>query len=484
MIFINFFHQNSITSNFMDSQFNNIVDYLNHKNGKSLYPVPKNTDINNLLHKQSKITFIGNGVQTICFKTEKNYVIKCCVKQSNSILISKEVFIKTIKHLKELKLPILPILDVFYEDENWLVYSQPMCQVITDVNYKFCYELIKFVQQMFTNNLRISDIYYRNFGIYNNRIVLFDYHNIEDFSSSSNFLITNLYSIFTILGQKVGWNVLKNQIHHWNDIVNDQFGDKRFPSVVVGLLTALHCRDSNQISNSMTQLIDFLHQRLIDQLSHIKTIQINDQGLVVLKSGHRMYDLIFSLIENHNIESVLDMYPLDGGIGIKIAQDFPNLHVALGYQINDKDQLTNYISLFTLNNVSLFPISFNNSRINKEEMYDLVLYHQIISDLDLEIINNLIRRQVKKFFIIDLPVNLNEIKHVPSTFDHNRFCIDNKHSLQQSSKNKTKLRLKNHKVLTFRNYLIEHHYQVNHLFFNHHLGLFTYLCVYTGGSSF
>ena len=185
----------------MDINLKAIIEQINQRNGKTLFDPHKVSNIERILNHLPKLEYVGHGIQSICFKTDKDYVVKCCIKRNNSIIISKALFMSTTQNLLSINMPILPPLDVLYEDETWMVYTQPMCRMIDDISLKFCYHVLKFVRQMVENNVRVSDIYYRNFGIYQNKILLFDYHDIETFESSSNFLITNIYSLFTLLGQ-------------------------------------------------------------------------------------------------------------------------------------------------------------------------------------------------------------------------------------------------------------------------------------------
>lgn len=392
----------------MDINLKAIIEQINQRNGKTLFDPHKVSNIERVLSRLSKLEYLGHGIQSICFKTEKDYVVKCCIKRKNSIITSKNLFMTTTQDLLRVDMPILPLIEVLYEDDVWMVYTQPMCRMIDDISLKFCYHVLKFVQQMVENNIRISDIYYRNFGIYQNKIVLFDYHDIENFDSSSNFLITNIYSLFTLLGQKLGWNVQETVISHWNEIMADCFGANRFPEQFVGLLSAFHNKDKERVLYYLNETMSYLDTHIKQKFTTYDMLRI-DNEMIIIDYPTKPYHIIFDLIQHTNLNSVLDIQSTVTGIGLKLAQDFPNILVTLGCDTSDENTDTrSIISNCLIYNASVKCGNVVEFKPANGDRYDLVLYHTIILDLlqtkkpsDLF---QFVRNQVGKYFILEVPI--------------------------------------------------------------------------------
>lgn len=393
----------------MDNNFKTVVEQINRKNGKQLFEMAKIGDVDRFINHLPKMEYVGHGVQSICFKTNKGYVIKCCMKRPPSIITSKTLFTLKTHELLNKNMPILPLIDVLYEDDIWMVYTQPMCRIIDNVNTRFCYIIVKFIRQMIENNIRISDIYYRNFGVYQNKILMFDYHNIDTFESPSNFLITNLYSLFKLLGQTLGWNIHDTNIVHWDDIIANNFGQKCFPRIVVDLLRSLHGKDTETIVDCIDKTLIFL-RKYIKQTSDLYQNLVSEcDGVIRLVYPCRVYEFIFAFIQSNNITNILDAHSVDTGIGLKLAQDFPNLSVTLGCSTNEEvletrtvinDCLTYNTSIIYANVLDIRPVI--------GEKYDLVLYYSTFYNLlqtnKLGDILRIIKSQVGQYCIIEVPV--------------------------------------------------------------------------------
>jgi hypothetical protein len=392
----------------MDSILKTIIEQINQKNGKILFD-NNVVGVEQVLNRLPRLEYIGHGIQTICFKTDKNYVVKCCMKRKGSIISSKSKFISTTHDLLSLNMPILPPIDVLYEDNTWFVYTQPMCRMIDDTHAKFCYHVLKFVEQMVKNNVRLSDIYYKNFGIYHNKIVLFDYHDIETFESSSNFLITNLYSLFTLLGQKLGWKVLDVTISHWDEIVADQFGVGRFPESFVSLLVAFRDKNQEKIIQYLNESIAYVKSNLKKRFATYDILYIGDDDTVVTDYPGKAYHSVFDLVQVSRLNNVLDIQSTNTGMGLKLAQDFPDISVTVGCGTNDEVSDTRYIMKNCLiYNATVVYGNILEFKPPSTDKYDLVLYHTIIFDLlqtkKLCDLFQFVKNQVRRYFVLEIPV--------------------------------------------------------------------------------
>lgn len=393
----------------MEHNFKVIIDQINQKNGKKLFDCSKISNIGSVLNHQPKLEYVGHGIQSICFKTDQGYVVKCCVKRKNSVIISKNLFLSTTKDLLNKNMPILPPIEILYEDEIWMIYTQHTCRMIDNVNTRFCYNIIKFVRQMVASDIRISDIYYRNFGIYQNKILLFDYHDIDNFDSSSNFLITNLYSLFKLLGHKLGWNVQDTTINHWDEVVANNFGQSCFPETIVTLLYSLHNRDHNQIIDCLDRTMLYIKSYIKHDFTTYHSLTIDNEDIICINYPSKTYEFLFDLVHNKHLISVLDICSCSNGIGLKLAQDFPNISVTLGCstneEINDTKSIINNCVTY---NTSIIHSNPSDIKVPINERYDLVLYYLMLYDLlqmnKISDIFRLIKNQVGKCFVIEVPI--------------------------------------------------------------------------------
>ena len=385
-----------------------IIDDINQKNGNKNFDTSNIGHIEKILHNQPKLVFAGHGIQSICFKTMSGYVVKCCIKRKNSLIQSRDLFLNTTRNLLEKNMPILSPLDILYENDKWMIYTQPMCRMINDVTVKFCIVLMNFLKQMILYNIKIADIYYRNFGIYQNKIVLFDYHDIENFDTSScNFMITNLYSMFNQLGKRLGWDITfkTTRINHWDDVVTDDFGRGKFPTQFSDLLINLH-EKKDQINQSIDQVIDYLHISAKQDYISYNFVTISQNGTICTDYPYKTYDQIFNLIkENHPI-NVLDASPCPYGLGLKIAQDFPNIQVTLKCsgetERNDTCQIVETCGI-----CNIVVRDYNKPLIG--ERYDLIIYQSLLCDLlesgkSSELIRH-IKGCMSKYLITEVPID-------------------------------------------------------------------------------
>jgi hypothetical protein len=416
----------------MKVKFKSIVEKINQKNNRCIFMIPDNQNIDNILSQYNQLSFMGHGVQSICFGYNNEYVIKCCMKRKHSIIYSKETFISKTRQLLDLHIPILPYTHILYDDDDWLIYTQPMCHIINSVSYKFCYIIIRFLRQMIENNIKISDIFYRNFGYYQNKILLFDYHDIDNFDSSSNFLVSNLYSIFTMLGKNYHWNIIESDdnIHHWREIVNDNFGLSRFPQQFVNVLSALSANNKNELYVCIDALILYIKDRLKHDYPSYKTLTIDDHDMIILDYPQYIYDMIFGLIQNDHLLNILDFHSTASGLGIKLSMDFPNASVTLICRSkNELDDTHHLLDSCTIHNAAVIQSDMTNSCLNNSHKYDLVIYNQVIFDLlrmgKLYDIFRLLRKYTHKFGFIEVPVLGDELLYDVSNNNLNVYTYFN-----------------------------------------------------------
>lgn len=393
----------------------NIIDKINSKNKTELFDSKQIPALEKYLMSLGKLTYIGHGGLAVCFSKTKGEIIKCCRKGRGTIVLSKELFMTTYQKLIDNEMNILPAIDVLYEDNYWFVYTQPACDKIitaTDISPKICYEVIKFVDLMIKKNIKISDIFYRNFGIYQGKLYLFDYHEVESFESSSGFLVTNLYSLFTYLGKGLGWPVIDMGPTNTTFVTYDNYGESRFPEVVVKLLQALHSKQYTLALEHLNGTLKLLCEMIPKKFTGYQKINIDENAIIGL-SSHTLtkYQLAEEIVKSKNITTVLDSRCNKGGIGLKLAQTYPKLHVSFGSpdmsELSKAKSLANHCMVY---NVSFIPSVVKDGivTISSKQKYDLVLYYSIFHHLlkvySIKELIEMIKMQATKYCIIEIPI--------------------------------------------------------------------------------
>uniref|UniRef100_A0A6C0BLT5 Uncharacterized protein n=1 Tax=viral metagenome TaxID=1070528 RepID=A0A6C0BLT5_9ZZZZ len=398
--------------------FRKVIEQIRQKDPKSLFNLSQIRGVEETLQSLPSLEYLGHGIQSICFQSGEGFVVKCCMKRKNSILLSKKILLSTTQDLIQRGFPILPAQSVLYENNTWMVYTQPMCRVMERVTLKFCLRVLLFLQQMIETDLRFSDIYYKNFGTYQNKFVLFDYHEMEHFDTASNFLITNLYSLFKLLGYRMGWNRHQTDgsvVSHWDEIVSNNFGRSMLPMELAELLYSLHQRNIGEIKTHLQIAQDYLKNNLCrDVCSYRRCLKINQQDLIELNYPNKLYQMLFQLIDQREVEikTVYDWHAAESGAGLKLAQDFPNIVVTLGCHTPEEvigtqevmDRCVIYNTL--LNTPELKPLAVMRA-LNREQ-YDLIIYGRIVLDLliagKLAELPRMIRSQVGKVCCLEVPM--------------------------------------------------------------------------------
>ena len=69
----------------MDVSLKTIIDRINQKSETRMFDGAKLSGIEHVLARFPKLSFVGHGVQSICFKTVDGYVVKCCTKRKNAL---------------------------------------------------------------------------------------------------------------------------------------------------------------------------------------------------------------------------------------------------------------------------------------------------------------------------------------------------------------------------------------------------------------
>jgi hypothetical protein len=391
----------------MDSILKRKICEINEKNQIRLFDYNKSLELDKFLKKITDLEYLSHGTQSLCFKNSQNEVIKCCVKKEHSILHSKQNLTKMVKKMIDCGMPITPVNQVLYEDETWIVFTQPYCRPIEDVNLRFCLVILHFIHQMIDNDIRISDIYYKNFGIHRNRVVMFDYGEVDSFSSNSHFLITNLYSLLLLLGNQLNWSSPTPKIAHWNEVLKDSFGQTSFPEPFYRILDGLHKRDHEQVKNWIVHAKAYINTVMETYNVSLSSVRIDVTGQIQIGCPVDIYKYVFDFVRKNKIQTIFDLHPIKTGIGFKLAQDFPDIQVTLGcYSQEESKDLRFIINNGLIYNTTIVCVDPNDLRLNTGEKFDLVLYGTAVNHLKIQDITYLLRLRINGhgFFMLEAPI--------------------------------------------------------------------------------
>lgn len=334
-----------------------IFNINNH--GTKLFDIFNLTGVEKIFKSlQSDLVYLGHGVQSICFKRNTNHVIKFCSKRKcNSITCNSTTLINASNDLIKLDFPILAPTAVLYEDNHWIVFEQPWCKPLSDVSIRFGYFIVQLLIKMLTHNKRISDVYFKNFGLMQNKLLMFDYNELDTFSeSSSNFLITNLFTIFNLIGRQLNWPALSGtSTFHWSDVEKYQFGKHIFPDDITLLLISLNNRDINPAIKHAQVSAEFFHSQILSKCVLSSVNALNDQLIMTVSYTCEIYGNIFNHIKMYNIQSIYDLHPSSTGLGYKLAQDFPYIDVYIGHNTDNYYLLSMMIDNLMLSNTLMVP---------------------------------------------------------------------------------------------------------------------------------
>ena len=243
-----------------EESLNLLSEYIKNRG----YKFSTITEIYNDIISLGANRYINCGTHTICFANDaKGTVIKCCRKSPETIIRTKESFEYNISTLVKFGFPILKPLEVI-ETKNYIIYTQNFCVQWDETNISpiILNKILSMVHLMFKTQIKIADIYWKNFGIYENELYIFDFHNIEDFKCSScNFLITNLYCLFIRVGfNYLKWNVPDLTLTTSSKILADNYGKDKFPNDFYRLLKNLSVINLVESEKHVKGAIEYLNK--------------------------------------------------------------------------------------------------------------------------------------------------------------------------------------------------------------------------------
>jgi hypothetical protein len=244
-----------------------------------------------LLDISTKLEYFSHGCQTICLRYN-DILIKCCdVSKSNM----PTNIVDRYKDISKFSW-ILPIKGEFRHVDRYIIYEQPLCTVMP-VNDNFIYMLLCVLSDMIKSNIKIQDLCFNNFGIYNGNIYLFDYHNVEDFyTSCNNFICVCLFKTFYKY-YDINIGTINTSVMY-----TEKFGQGKIPSCFVTLLKSIHdiftdMNNNDEKINDASRIIDNILITLSECMNHINRIYVIPEYKIL--SGLLMrYNLDYTCVFN------------------------------------------------------------------------------------------------------------------------------------------------------------------------------------------
>jgi 2-polyprenyl-3-methyl-5-hydroxy-6-metoxy-1,4-benzoquinol methylase len=382
--------------------YNNIVSNIDIKNNNNIDNVVN--VLSDVLKEKNieNIEYIGVGGSSICFSYTTNVVIKIC------LLNSVENFINSNYYFKNNSVNILPIIDIIYVYKNFIIYTQHHCYPVENINSKFVFNALEILKKMLLCKVTVVDLYYKNFGMYKNDIFIYDFHETKSIYSKDNYYIIHLFNIFNIYFNKAS----KKINHSLNDIINHNFFNTITDNCVYSLLLNLNNECFDNAINDILSIQFLLKNNSGKHFNNYQNLSIGENFTVQLHD-HTLekFNYFYFLLENKFINQHENLFILDagcsiGGIGLKIAQLYPNFTVLLNNINNDEINICSQnIDDLCMTNISIY--SDNLKSLDKQfdcTLYFAILHHLLKFEDKFDNIVDMIKYQTKHYTIIEVPL--------------------------------------------------------------------------------
>lgn len=199
----------------------------------------------------NKSHHISTGTQVATFKY-KGKILKLTPK-SIKFFKTYDDFKSTINGINTSKYDFFTsVIDVIYTDDYIFLYLQNKCKIIKNTSPYIALSILLLLIRMINSNKLITDLHRANIGIYNNNVVLIDYHGL--ISTTGNINCSRL---------------IKNTIYYI-----EKYTDYS-PSLLKNIFES---NDLNLISNTLLNLIFTpMYNKYNSKLSSIEIEILNDK---------------------------------------------------------------------------------------------------------------------------------------------------------------------------------------------------------------
>lgn len=391
-------------------------------------------NVDTFLDSISPINYIGHGGTCIAFKSEnnvfKNLVIKVCLKNNNMLKNSK-IFMNYSNFLINSNVKILPPIDIIYEDEYFIIYTQNECSILYSVNDLIMVKILKIIKNLFKKKIKITDLFLKNFGIFANDVYIYDYHDYDYFYSNDNYYICHICHLFNLYYNK---SLFINVGIDVNTLIQYNFGRDILPNKVTIMLQDIYNYKFDKVIMSIDSFIIEIKNKIKCSYNNYQFIDIDQDGIINLKNHTQDKFLnvikIINLYQNNNF-TLVDYGCSLGGIGSSVAQLYPKSNIILNNITENELIICNKIK----NDLILNNVTIENKNIYLDNnSYDICLYfailHHILKSKTIDEIINMLLRQTNLYAIIELPFGndillSNVIKESDPNYINNYYFLEN-----------------------------------------------------------
>lgn len=386
----------------------NILMWKSHLNEEWESHIVDDT-IGNMINfvAELNLIYVGFGGSCISFinENDNNIIYKVCLKKDNTVMANSKKFIRHMNILIKNKINALPALDVVYEDDYFFIYTQNFCNPISTINANNLCMMLKSIKQMIVSKYRLPDIFFRNFGIYKNELIIYDYHDYSDFYTEDYLYIVHIAHLFSLYYKKN--YVFDNLFTRIKNIINNNYCEEYFDNKDISkLLKSLYQWDMDIAVEYFDKLIESVSNDIKLDIINYQYIHIDKNGILNL-DNHTLekFNLVNIILDKMPEKfTVIDCGCSLGGIGIKIGQLYSNASITLNNitksEIETAENITNHLCM---NNV----IYNTENLITHENSYDCTLYfailHHILKNLTFDEVMRKVYNMTNIYAIIELP---------------------------------------------------------------------------------
>ena len=355
-----------------------------------------------LRSKYQKIEYIGHGGSCVSFSDGSDEIIKVCIRKGFMTKNSKK-FIEFSNFLLNHKIKILPPKSIIYEDKYFFIYTQDSCVPVYKINHLSMVKILKIIVKLIKNKIKIADLFYKNFGIKDGDIYIYDYHDYGFFYSDDIYYITHLAHIFNL---HINDTFFQDLTINTKILKNMEFGKGLLPDNVVNILANLYNFKYDQAVKEIKLYIKETKNKVTKSYANYQYIDISNTGFITLKS-HTLEKLNIFMKLSHllpNNFTLIDYGCSLGGIGNKIAQMYPKAKITLNnITKNELEVCREVASNQLLTNVTVT----SHNLTDDNSSYDVTLYfailHHILKNYTFDQVMEMVYRQTKKYSVIELP---------------------------------------------------------------------------------
>jgi len=210
-------------------------DYYTYNGWNNFFPYDKLIPVTEYLKTHfDNLTYLGRGDTCIVFRDgSTNTVIKIC-KKNSGYMKDYATFKAHSDRLILNKIKILPPLEVLYDDHLFFIYRQHLCIPVFNIQKDSIIEILEIVKCLIKHEIKVPNLYYKNFGVYQDDIYLFDYHDVGFLYSGDRDYIVHLAHLFSMYYFGKDYDNLTI-----DGLIENKFGDGVFGSDIVSLLNLL-----------------------------------------------------------------------------------------------------------------------------------------------------------------------------------------------------------------------------------------------------